>query len=352
MEAYSVVAFNTATASLNKIHDDEVAASLGFRGGLVPGVDVYAYLCHPPAERWGLDWLRHGTMRARFHSPVYDGDTSHVSSPDGERLELHDDEGGLCAEGAASLGEPVAPPDVDDWPDVPQTISPPPAAPEVLVPGTAFGLEPHGFHADKHVEYLADVREELPLYREAGVAHPGWVLRDANYVLSANVRLGPWIHVESVGPALRPDRGRPGGRLPRRSSPRSGSTRATASSASTSSTPPTATRSQDRPHRHLPPARHLAAQDDGSSNSSNRSGGPPPSPSCSIAGMIRSAKYRSASSFDSQTSTLWIPRPTARRVHDQTLRRLVTHRLDDLHVRLEVHVELHHRRVRHVGHPL
>ena len=31
-----------------------------------------------------------------------------------------------------------------------------------------------------------------------GVAHPGWVLRDANYVLSANVRLGPWIHVESV----------------------------------------------------------------------------------------------------------------------------------------------------------
>ena len=66
------------------------------------------------------------------------------------------------------------------------------------MPGTAFGLEPHGFHADQHVEYLADVREELPLYREQGIAHPGWVLRDANYVLSANVRLGPWIHVESV----------------------------------------------------------------------------------------------------------------------------------------------------------
>ena len=79
-----------------------------------------------------------------------------------------------------------------------QVASPPPASPEVLVPGTAFGLAPHGFHADRHAEYLADVREDLPLYREEGVAHPGWVLRDANYVLSANVRLGPWIHVESV----------------------------------------------------------------------------------------------------------------------------------------------------------
>ena len=198
MEPYSVVAFNTATASANKIHDDAVAASLGFRGGLVPGVDVYAYLCHPPAERWGRAWLEHGTMRARFHAPVYDGRTAHVSSPDGEGLELHDDEGGLCAEGAAALPEPTGPPAVDGWPDVPQTIAPPPAAPEVLVPGTAFGLEPHGFHADRHDEYLVDVREELPLYREQGVAHPGWVLRDANYVLSANVRLGPWIHVESV----------------------------------------------------------------------------------------------------------------------------------------------------------
>ena len=142
--------------------------------------------------------MERGTMRARFHVPVYDGHEAHISSPDGERLELHDEEGGLCAAGAAALGEPVAAPDVDDWPDVRQTSSPPPASPEVLVPGTAFGLEPHGFHADKHVEYLADVREELPLYRDGGIAHPGWILRDANYVLSANVRLGPWIHVESI----------------------------------------------------------------------------------------------------------------------------------------------------------
>lgn len=197
MEPHRLVAFNTATASANKIHDDEVAKRFGFRGGLVPGVDVYAYLCHPPAARWGRAWLERGTMRARFHSPVYDGHDVVVTSPDGSRLELRDGDE-LCADGAAGLGDPVRAPDPAAWPDVEQSDDPPPAAPEVLVPGTALGLEPHGFHAGPHAQYLDDVRETLPLYAAERIAHPGWILRDANYVLSTNVRLGPWIHVESA----------------------------------------------------------------------------------------------------------------------------------------------------------
>ena len=50
---YEIEAFNTASASTNKIHDDAVARNYGFRGGLVPGVDVYAYITHLPVERWG-----------------------------------------------------------------------------------------------------------------------------------------------------------------------------------------------------------------------------------------------------------------------------------------------------------
>ena len=53
------------------------------------------------------------------------------------------------------------------------------------------------FLADRAPEYLDDVRERLALFRDERVAHPGWLLRFANYVLTANVRLGPWIHVES-----------------------------------------------------------------------------------------------------------------------------------------------------------
>ncbi|MGQ0830396.1 MAG: hypothetical protein ACT4OV_01835 [Microthrixaceae bacterium] len=198
MRDYSVVAFNTATASTNKIHDDEVALRFGFRGGLVPGVDVYAYLCHPPVAAWGLDWLRRGTMRARFHKPVYDGHRVEISAQAYD-LTLTDDEGVRCAAATASRPDAAAAaPEPADWPDVAQATDPPAAAPEVLVPGTAFGLAPHRFHADMAEQYLAEVREELSVYRTERIAHPAWILRDANYVLSTNVRLGPWIHVESI----------------------------------------------------------------------------------------------------------------------------------------------------------
>ena len=199
MEPHSLVAFNTATASANKIHDDAVARRFGFRGGLVPGVDVYAYLCHPPVAAWGRAWLERGTMRARFHQPVYDGHRVDITAGRDGGWSFATRRASLCADGVAALGRAArlgAGP--ADWPDVDQADDPPPASPEVLVPGTAFGLEPHGFHADRHDEYLADVRETAPIYAAEGIAHPGWILRDANYVLSANVRLGPWIHVESV----------------------------------------------------------------------------------------------------------------------------------------------------------
>jgi hypothetical protein len=201
LRPYRVIARNTATESANKIHDDEVARQLGFRGGLVPGVDVYAYLAHPPAEAWGLGWLQRGTMRARFHQPIYDGGRVEVVPIGPTALELRDDGGATCAtaEVAVAVAEDQRePPRVDDWPLVDQRDHPPPASTETLAPGTPFGLAPHAFHADLAGAYLDDVRETLPLYIDEGVAHPGWILRDANYVLSTNVRLGPWIHVESV----------------------------------------------------------------------------------------------------------------------------------------------------------
>jgi hypothetical protein len=137
-------------------------------------------------------------MHARFVQPVYDGDRTEVVPTGAGSLEVHDPSGTVCATAQVALPDHAPPtPDVDAWPDVAQASDPPPASPEVLVPGTAFGLARHGFHAERAGEYLADIREELPLYVTDRIAHPAWVLRDANYVLSANVQLGPWIHVES-----------------------------------------------------------------------------------------------------------------------------------------------------------
>jgi acyl-coenzyme A thioesterase PaaI-like protein len=206
-------AHNTDTASENKIHDDEVARRFGFSGGLVPGVEVYAYMTHVPAAMWGVDWLERGTMRARFLQPVYDGSLVAVIGvpPDDEATIDHDDEamglevqdegGAILAVGAATLPAVAGdPPSADHWPDVPEVggDARPPASPETLAVGTAFGRTPHHFRADKAGTYLDDVRDDLLLYRDDGIAHPGWLLREANYVLGQNVRLGPWIHVESV----------------------------------------------------------------------------------------------------------------------------------------------------------
>ena len=203
VEPYVVRAFNTATESDNKIHDDAVARRFGFTGGLVPGVDVYAYLTHLPADVWGLDWLRRGRMQGRFAAPVYDGEeitvTAIETGPCALTLELRNERGEVRATGEATLtDETPEPPDPSQWSVVEPAIPPlEPASPTTLAVGTALALAPHTFRAGRHGEYLADVREALALYEKEGVAHPGWLLRDANYVLARNVRLGPWIHVES-----------------------------------------------------------------------------------------------------------------------------------------------------------
>jgi hypothetical protein len=199
--AYRVRAYNTALASENKIHDDAVAKRLGFRGGLVPGVDVYAYLAHPAVERWGRAWLERGRIEARFLRPVYDGESVDVLAMDegeGFALAVRGPTGDLCATGTASLtsGRLVVP-DLASYPTAPLPSEPPPASPETLVEGAVLGSFESGFHAERAGEYLADVRETLPIFAAERVAHPGYLLRNANYILVANVKLGPWIHVAS-----------------------------------------------------------------------------------------------------------------------------------------------------------
>jgi acyl dehydratase len=84
--AYEVNAFNTAASSDNKIHDDTVARRFGFRGGLVPGVEVYAYMAHMPVARWGRAWLEGGGMECRFLKPVYDGAVARVTAEENDEL--------------------------------------------------------------------------------------------------------------------------------------------------------------------------------------------------------------------------------------------------------------------------
>ena len=81
---------NNAADSENRIHADDVARQHGFRGGLVPGVTVYAYMGAPVVAVLGPDWSQHGTMSARFVKPVYDGDELTVSAASVDEEDGHD----------------------------------------------------------------------------------------------------------------------------------------------------------------------------------------------------------------------------------------------------------------------
>jgi hypothetical protein len=193
MVSRSVLATNSATASENKIHDDEVAKRYGFHGGLVPGVTVFAYLINPIVQRWGPAWVSRGWVDVTFVHPVYDGDTV-TTTLDGDHVELRDSTGTLCATGDAGLIEKR--PEIPDIPSAPLPTVRPAASRDSLAPGTVLGSLDRGFHAAHAGAYLAQIGEDLPLFTE-GVAHPGWLLLDANNVLAANVTLGPWIHTSS-----------------------------------------------------------------------------------------------------------------------------------------------------------
>src|SRR5579871_327346 len=99
---FHVCAVNTASDSENRIHEDSVAASYGFRGGLVPGVTVYGYMASAVIEHLGPDWLHRGAMDVRFHEPVYAGDPVEITvMEDSGRVRV---EAGKCATGVAWIG--------------------------------------------------------------------------------------------------------------------------------------------------------------------------------------------------------------------------------------------------------
>src|SRR5215212_8703199 len=82
-EPFAAVAYNPVPNSENLIHGDEVARRHGFRGGLVPGVVVSAYLLDPALRAYG-------------------------------RAALFDADGTRCAEGSFALArEPSQVPEFD-----------------------------------------------------------------------------------------------------------------------------------------------------------------------------------------------------------------------------------------------
>lgn len=204
--AFVTRAFNYATDSDNRIHSDAEAKRYGFRGGLVPGVADYAYLTRPLLDRWGLGWLERGWLRVRLLLPVYDGDEVEVvvrpsGRDDGEvELELRSADGQVCASGEAGRRCRVGPPAGEDYPlrPLPAEDERPDATLESLAAGTYLGsLTEEVNRGELGRDWKARWGEAGEL-REDATLHPAFYPDMGNRILSRNVRLGPWIHTESL----------------------------------------------------------------------------------------------------------------------------------------------------------
>lgn len=205
---YRVRARNTSAASENKIHDDEVARKYGFRGGLVPGVTVYAYLTRPLVETLGAAWLARGTASVRLARPVLEDEevvvTGAITGRQGAsltaRLSAATAGAGECATLDVTLpaGLPT-PANVALYAEAPLPAERPPVSREHLESLASLGTVVTPYDEARAAEYAGSVSDSLPLYRGAdGYVHPAFYLDLGNRAFDRNVRLGPWIHVGSV----------------------------------------------------------------------------------------------------------------------------------------------------------
>ncbi len=204
-QSWSAEAFNQVPESDNRIHSDEVARAYGFRGALVPGVTVSAYLLHPAAVAWGHDWLERGRAHVVVHSPVYDTEKFQVeidrATADAYDAHLVDERGAKCATAAVSLPASVpAPPAKRDDALLSREAAPPTASREVMEGFRETELGALAVRWDEAAEitrYLRDSAAMAPVYCEERFANPAFVLGLTNWVLGRNVKMSPWLHLQT-----------------------------------------------------------------------------------------------------------------------------------------------------------
>jgi acyl dehydratase len=208
LPVYRVKARNTSSTGENAIHDDETARRYGFRGGLVPGVMVYAYMTQPLAATFGSAWLTRGTASVRFVKPVLDGEElvvrGEVTARDAAGVSVALTAGTVATPECATLTATIparqpTPVNLAIYPKAPLPDPRPEATAAHLASLDGLGTPEAHYDAARAADYLGKVDDSLALYRGAdGAVHPGFYLEQANRALDRNVRMGPWIHVGSV----------------------------------------------------------------------------------------------------------------------------------------------------------
>jgi hypothetical protein len=160
---------------------------------------VYGYASRAWLEALGSGWVAHGVTRARFLAPCYDGEDLVVSVHDGAFSVTAGER--TCVVGAAFISAPGRRElDVVVIPTatVPDRQDRPVASEDVLAVGRVLGSVWLATDWATAADYLELIGEPSPMYATEGIIHPGLLLQGANRILTANVVLPAWLHVESA----------------------------------------------------------------------------------------------------------------------------------------------------------
>ena len=175
--AWEVVARNLPEHAHNPIHTDAGAQAAGFPRALVAGVTTYAYLTHPAAAAWGLDWVANGGGEVRFRRPVFDGDLVRCV-PHGDEIHAITDE----PEQPRAIFRPV------------RSGGPAPT----LRPGEALPLKVVRLEGEWAADYGMRAGDPFPLYTEHEAVHPAVWPGLANHLTHTEVARGSWVHTRSI----------------------------------------------------------------------------------------------------------------------------------------------------------
>lgn len=166
----------------NPIHTDAGAQAAGFPRALVAGVTTYAYLTHPIAAAWGLDWLAHGGGEVRFRRPVFDGDLLRCTPmPDG--------------------GDDVVVHAVTNEPEQPRAIFTAVRRAGAAAPmrdGESLLTRSIALNGEWGADYGERAGDDFALYSQHGVVHPAVWPALANHLVHTQVARGSWIHTRSI----------------------------------------------------------------------------------------------------------------------------------------------------------
>ena len=194
----------------NRIHEDDLARQYGFKGGLVPGVIMYAWMTHPVVEALGVEWIERGEFETRFPKPIYYEEPATIrakvsaQTADSVTIEVaaHNSVGEVCGTATMTLdrGSRPSPPAVAGYAVAPVPEERPRVSRAHLEGLKVLGTPELDLTPKAAADFIARFGETLTVYVGSGAAaHPGAYLDLSNRALDRNVRMSPWIHVGSQG---------------------------------------------------------------------------------------------------------------------------------------------------------